>query len=60
LRTYSAELKDSIVARILPPNHLSVPQWVRETGIPGDTRYGWRRQALAQGAPPASATPLGL
>jgi putative transposase len=47
------------VAKMLPPHNLSVPQWVRETGIPRDTLYGWRRQALAQGTAPASATPLG-
>jgi transposase-like protein len=59
LRTYSAELKDSIVAKMLPPHNLSVPQLVLETGIPRDTLYGWRRQALAQGAAPPSVTPLG-
>ncbi len=39
---------------------MGVPQWVRETGIPRDTRYGGRRQAVGQGAvASASVTPLG-
>lgn len=60
MRTYSTELKDSIVVKMLPPNNLSVPQLVRETGIPRDTLYGWRARALAQGAvASAAAAPLG-
>lgn len=35
-----------------------MPQLVRETGIPRDTLHGSRRQALAQGATPAPATPM--
>jgi transposase-like protein len=61
LRTYSAELKNSIVARMLPPHTVGVPQLVRETGIPRDTLYGWRRQAVGQGAvASAAAPPLGI
>ncbi len=60
MRTYSAELKDSIVAKMLPPHNVGVPQLVRETGIPRDTLYGWRRQAVGQGAvASASVRPLG-
>ncbi len=60
MKTYSAELKDSIVAKMLPPNNVGVPELVRETGIPRDTLYGWRTQALAKGAGrPAAATPAG-
>jgi transposase len=55
----SAELKDSLVAKMLPPHNVGVPQVVRETGIPRDTLYGWRRQAAGQGAAAAApATPL--
>lgn len=43
-----------------PPNNVSVPQWVRETGIPRDTRYGWRRRAAGRGRlGTTSAAPLG-
>ncbi len=49
------------MARMLPPHNVGVPQLVRETGIPRDTLYGWRRQAVAQGAvASAAATPLGI
>jgi transposase-like protein len=43
--TYSAELKASIIARMLPPNNRSVPQLAEETGIPKDTLYCWRLKA---------------
>ena len=63
MKTYSAELKDSLVAKMLPPNNVSVLQLVRETGIPRDTLYGcygWRRQAVGRGAVAATpATPVG-
>lgn len=49
------------MARMLPPHNVGVPQLVRETGIPRDTLYGWRRQAVGQGAvASAAATPLGI
>lgn len=46
---YSEEFKASIIAKMLPPNNVGVPQLVRETGIPKDTLYTWRskhRKAL--------------
>ncbi len=56
---YSEEFKASIIAKMLPPNNVPVPQLVRETGIPKDTLYTWRskhRKALGQttAQPPAS------
>jgi transposase-like protein len=60
VRTYSQELKDSLMAKMLAPHNLGVPQLARESGIPRDTLYGWRRQALSTGAGAARpATPLG-
>jgi len=60
LKTYSSEFKDSIVAKMLPPSNVGVPQLAAETGVPRDTLYGWRRQALGQARRPAtSATQLG-
>lgn len=47
--TYSAELKASIIARMLPPNNRSVPQLAEETGIPKDTLYCWRLKARQGG-----------
>jgi transposase len=60
LRTYSAELKDGIVAKMLPPHNVGIAQLVRETGIPRDTLYGWRSRTLAGGAAGVAGTsPLG-
>jgi transposase-like protein len=56
LKSYSAELKDSIVAKMLPPHNVGVAQLVRETGIPRDTLYGWRSRALARGAAAVAGT----
>jgi transposase len=39
---YSEEFKASIIAKLLPPNNVSVPDLVKETGIPKDTLYTWR------------------
>ena len=39
---YSEEFKANIIAKMLPPNNVSVPQLVRETGVPKDTLYTWR------------------
>src|SRR5918997_5782292 len=58
MRTYSDELKASLVERMLLPEKASVPRLLRETGIPRDTLYGWRRQAWCErglaSAPPAN------
>ena len=60
MKTYSDEFKNSIVVKLLPPHNVSVPQLVKETGIPRDTLYGWRREAGAQGSLPATpAAPVG-
>ena len=45
MRTYSDELKASLVERMLLLENASVPRLSRETGIPRDTWYGWRCQA---------------
>ena len=41
---YSNEFKSSIIARLLPPQNVSIPDMVKETGIPKDTLYTWKRQ----------------
>jgi transposase-like protein len=46
---YPEELKASLTARMLPPNNVSVPELVHETGIPRDTLYTWRRKAQKSG-----------
>jgi len=57
MNQYPEELKVSLVARMLPPNNVSVSALVGETGIPKDTLYSWRRHAHLAGAG-AQAQPL--
>jgi transposase-like protein len=60
LKTYSDEFKNSIVVKLLPPHNVSVPQWVKETGITRNALYGWRRQAGSEASLPATpAAPVG-
>jgi transposase-like protein len=60
MKTYSREFKDSILTKLLPPNNVGVPQLAAQTGIPRDTLYGWRREALGQARrPPAASAPAG-
>ena len=42
MRQYSEEFKSSIIAKMLPPNNIPVPDLARDTGIPKDTLYAWR------------------
>ncbi len=51
MNQYPEELKVSLIARMLPPNDVSVPELARETGIPKDTLYAWRRNARKSDAP---------
>lgn len=51
---YSKEFKESIIARLLPPQNASVPEISRETGVPKDTLYSWRIQYRKSGADLAS------
>lgn len=58
MNQYPEELKASIIARMLPPNNVGVPELVRETGIPKDTLYTWRRNVKKRGVA-AQANPAG-
>jgi transposase len=54
---YSEEFKASIIARMLPPNNVGVPQLEKETGISRNTLYTWRIQHRKfQDEAPASRT----
>ena len=59
---YSPEFKASIIAKMLPPNNISVPDLAVETQIPKDTLYCWRSKALkdAKGGAVATSTPNGV
>ena len=54
---YSPEFKASIIAKMLPPNNVGIPDLAGETQIPKDTLYCWRSKALkdANGALLAAA-----
>ncbi len=60
MKQYSEEFKESIIARMLPPNNVSVPELARETGIPKDTLYTWRiKHRKANGGARAEQVPSG-
>ncbi len=46
MKQYSEEFKANIIAKMLPPNNVGVPELARETGIPKDTLYSWRIKHL--------------
>lgn len=60
MKNYPKELKESITARMLPPNNISVSELVRETGIPKDTLYTWRSNARKGAAPTLAISPREL
>lgn len=39
---YSEAFKSSVIAKLLPPHNVSVPDMVKETGISKDTLYTWK------------------
>ena len=51
MASYSEELKQSVIQKMMPPNNMPVSQLVRETGISNWTLYNWRKKALSQGVP---------
>lgn len=57
-RKYSAEFKEKIIARLLPPRNESVPSVSRETGISVDTLYTWRIQYRNNQRIPATVVTL--
>ncbi len=46
---YSQEQKESIIKRMMPPNHESVSKISKEEGISDATLYKWRREARKAG-----------
>jgi len=60
MNQYPKELKESLIAKMLPPNNIGVPELVRETGIPKDTLYTWRRKARNGGAPEQAESAVGI
>jgi transposase len=58
MKTYSDELKSSIIAKMLPPSEVSVPEIAAETGIPKDTLYAWRIKARGRAKPVSNKSGL--
>jgi len=56
---YPEERKQAILARMAPPNNMTVPELAAIEGISTATLYNWRKQARHAGAilPSNSATP---
>lgn len=48
---YSAELKESLLRRMLPPNNESITKIAREEGISEQTLRNWRDKARTDGMP---------
>lgn len=46
---YSEEFKESVIQKMMPPNLVSVPQLVKETGVSDVTLYKWRKDYRDQG-----------
>ena len=56
---YPEDQTTPVIERMLPLQAMPVPPLSQETGIPQDTRYGWRRQACrACGLPLMGSTHL--
>ncbi len=49
MKRYSAERKQAIIEKMMPPLNKPVSQLVTETGISDVTLYTWRKQARARG-----------
>src|SRR5277367_601013 len=49
MKAYSAERKEALVRRMMPPENALVSALAREMGITEQTLYTWRRQAKGQG-----------
>ena len=49
VKAYSAERKEAILRRMMPPENKPVSELARETGITEQTLYTWRRQLKSQG-----------
>ena len=60
MNLYPEELKASLIAKMLAPNNVPVTELARETGIPKNTLYIWRRKTLKANAPTADKPCKGL
>ena len=60
MKQYSEAFKSSIIAKMLPPNSIPVPDLARDTGVPKDTLYTWRiKHQRSNGKATAKQVPSG-
>lgn len=59
MASYSRELKEQIVRKMMPPNSQNVASISRETGISAPTLYAWKKQFQQRGfvVPKTSSQP---
>mgnify|MGYP001811873515 CR=1 FL=1 len=49
MNRYSAERKESVIQKMMPPHNTPRPELAAETGISDVTLYTWRKQARVEG-----------
>jgi len=49
MNRYSAERKEAVIRKMMPPHNISISQLAEETGISDVTLYKWRKQAREKG-----------
>lgn len=49
MKRYSAERKESVIQKMMPPYNTPIAELAAETGISHVTLYTWRRQARVEG-----------
>lgn len=49
MASYSLEIRQPVLKKLMPPSNLSVMQISRDTGIPAPTLYSWKNKFQSQG-----------
>ena len=49
MKRYSAERRESVIQKMMPPHNIPIPRLAEETGISDVTLYTWRKQARVEG-----------
>ena len=49
MKRYSEERKSAVIAKMVPPKNMSVPELSEQTGISLQTLYTWRQKAIDKG-----------
>ena len=49
MKRYSAERRESVIQKMMPPHNIPIPRLTEESGISDVTLYTWRKQARVEG-----------